>query len=299
MESEAAISGAVRLSALARAGVRVARFLHSPWPWRMPFINLRNHRKLLLVDGLTGFAGGLNIGAENVTSRADRMPIQDTHFKFEGPVISQLAEVFADDWQFVTGETDANITDLPTPSHRGSSVARVVTSGPDRDIGKIELIILESVGCALSSIGIMTPYFLPDDRMMTALALAALRGVQVDIVLPARSNHRLLDWACRGQIGPLLDAGCRIWTHPAPFDHSKLMTVDGVWGLVGSANWDVRSLRLNFELDVEVYHSELVRQIDTVIRRQRKDAVTVACLQRRPWPVLLRDRSARLFLPYL
>jgi cardiolipin synthase len=146
---------------------------------------------------------------------------------------------------------------------------------------------------------VVTPYFLPDERLLSALALAAWRGVTVDIVLPEQSNHRLVDWAARAQLRPLLQAGCRIWHQPAPFDHSKLMTVDGAWSLVGSANWDVRSLRLNFELDVEVYCERFAARVDAEIERRRGQRVTTVELDARPFPVVLRDATVRLLLPYL
>ena len=286
---------------LRRARVPVARFMHSSLPWRMPFLNLRSHKKILGIDGRIAFAGGLNIGGENVTRAHPAHPVIDTHFRFEGPVVAQLTEVFADDWSFTTGEQLAGERWFPEPQpvDGGTGVARAVTSGPDQDLEKIEFMILEAVACARSSVRVMTPYFLPDDRIITGLALAAYRGVTVDVVLPEHSNHPTLDWAARAQIGPLLAAGCRVWTHPAPFDHSKLMTVDGTWCLVGSSNWDVRSFRLNFELDIEVFDPALVRRVDELISAQQGSRILPAQLVARSFPVRIRDGAARLMLPYL
>jgi cardiolipin synthase len=286
---------------LRRARVPVARFMHSSLPWRMPFLNLRSHKKILGIDGRIAFAGGLNIGGENVTRDHPTHPVIDTHFRLEGPVVAQLIDVFADDWSFTTGEHLAGERWFPelAPVEGGNSVARAVTSGPDQDLEKIEFVILEALSCARSSVRVMTPYFLPDERIMTGLALAAFRGVAVDIVLPEHSNHPTLDWGSRAQIGPLLAAGCRIWTHPAPFDHSKLMTVDGTWSLVGSSNWDVRSFRLNFELDLEVYDPALAREVDALITAQQGRLISPAELGGRTLPVRIRDGAARLMLPYL
>jgi cardiolipin synthase len=286
---------------LRQARVPVARFMHSTRPWRMPFLNLRSHKKILGIDGRIAFAGGLNIGGENVTHNHPPHPVIDTHFRLEGPVVAQLIDVFADDWAFTTGEQLAGEKWYPAaaPVEGGNCVARVVTSGPDQDLEKIEFVILEAIACARASVRIMTPYFLPDDRLITGLALAAFRGVAVDVVLPEHSNHPTVDWGSRAQIGPLLAAGCRIWTHPAPFDHSKLMTVDGIWCLVGSSNWDVRSFRLNFELDLEVYDPTLARQIDALISAQQGKRISMAQLHARSLPVRIRDGAARLMLPYL
>lgn len=284
---------------LHRAGVPAARFLHSTLPWRMPFLNLRSHKKILGIDGRTVFTGGLNIGAENLTRTHPPHPVFDTHFKFEGPVVAQLIDVFAADWQFATQERLAGDGWFPALAAVGKSTARVVTSGPDNDLEKIEFMILQALSCARTSIKIMTPYFLPDERIITALSLAAYRGVEVDLVLPEHSNHPTVDWGSRVQMGPLLKAGCRVWTYPAPFNHSKLMSIDDLWALVGSANWDVRSFRLNFELDLEVYHSGVVKEIDALITAHQSARLSATALEGRPLPLRLRDGAARLLVPYL
>ncbi|HXL98232.1 MAG TPA: phospholipase D-like domain-containing protein [Steroidobacteraceae bacterium] len=284
---------------LHQARVRVARFMHSALPWRMPFLNLRSHQKILCVDGRVAFTGGLNIGAENLVARNPRHAVLDTHFRFDGPVVAQLCEAFAGQWYFTTGETLAGPAWFPRLEPAGDSPVRAITSGPDQDLEKIEMLVLEAIACARSSIQIMTPYFLPDDRIITALALAAMRNVGVDIVLPEHSNHPTVDWAMRAHIGPLLTAGCRVWTHKPPFDHSKLMTVDGIWGLVGSANWDMRSFRLNFEINLEVYHSGLVEQVRNKIAANQSTRLLQADLDRRSLPSRLRDNAAHLMLPYL
>ena len=284
---------------LRQAGVPAARFLHSPLPWRMPFLNLRAHKKLLAVDGRIAFIGGLNIGAENLIRSAPAHPVLDTHFALEGPVVAQLTRTFVDDWFFTSRERLVGERWFPALAPIGDSIARAVTSGPDQDLEKIELMILQAVGAARESVKVMTPYFLPDDRIITVLALASMRGVQVDVILPASSNHPTLDWGARAHIGPLLAAECRIWTHGAPFDHSKLMTVDGRWCLVGSANWDMRSFRLNFELNVEIYHSALVRQLEQFMTQKQEVRLSADVLKKSPLPVILRNNAARLMLPYL
>jgi cardiolipin synthase len=280
-------------------GVPVARFLHSEWPWRMPFLNMRLHSKILVVDGRTAFTGGLNIGDENLRSARPAGIVRDTHFEIAGPVVAQLMEAFSADWRFTTGEALAGAAWFPGLTDVGDSVARVITSGPDQELEKIEFIMMSAVAAARRSVRVVTPYFLPDERLVSALALAAFRGVEVDIVLPERSNHRLLDWAARAQMRPLLEAGCRVWHQPAPFDHSKLMTVDATWSLIGSANWDVRSLRLNFELDLEVYSERFAARIEAEIARKQGRRVKLHELDARSFPIVLRDAAVRLLLPYL
>ena len=135
--------------------------------------------------------------------------------------------------------------------------------------------------------------------MITALQLAALRGVDVHVVLPAHNNHRLVAWAARPHIRPLLEAGCHLWRSPPPFDHSKLMTIDGEWSLIGSANWDMRSLRLNFELTVEVYDADLAARLAEIIDSRCVQPITLEEIDRRPFIVKLRDAAARLSMPYI
>ena len=286
-------------AALRSQDVPVARFLHSVAPWRMPFINLRNHRKLLVIDGQRAFTGGLNIGAENVLASRPKSPVVDTHFCLEGPIVAQLVGCFVADWSFTSGESLRGPAWFPDIGGTGTTCARAVTSGPNQDLEKIELLIMEAVGCARRHVRVMTPYFLPDDRLTVALSLAALRGVAVEIVLPARSNHPWIDWANRAHIDPLLAAGCEIYTHPAPFDHSKLLTIDGQWCLIGSANWDTRSFTLNFEVNVEMYDAQMALAIDALIREARVTRLTLADLRLRSLPRRLRDSAARLLSPYL
>ena len=285
-----------RLRAL---GVPAARFLHSEKPWRMPFLNMRTHKKILVADGRIAFAGGLNIGAENLLAGRPRHPVRDSHFELGGPIVGQLVEAFCEDWLFTTGETLAGAAWYPEPTPAGDAIARVITSGPDQDLEKLEFILLGAIAGARRSIRVATPYFLPDERLLSALALAAFRGVEVDIALPSPSNHRLLDWAARAQMRPLLEAGCRVWHQPPPFDHSKLMVVDGAWCLIGSANWDMRSLRLNFELNLEIYCADFGARLERAIDPKLGGQITLAELDGRNFPIQLRDAAVRLLLPYL
>jgi cardiolipin synthase A/B len=279
--------------------VTVARFMHSWLPWRMPFINLRSHKKILVVDGLVGFTGGMNIADENVMATQPKWPVQDLHFRIEGPVVAQLTGAFAEDWAFVTEEDLADNGRSLEVALDGGSLARVIDSGPDEDLEKVEFAILQAVSCARTSIAVMTPYFLPDERLITALSLAAMRGVVVDLVIPEKGNHVLVDWASQANIGPLLSDGVRIWRSPPPFHHTKMMVVDGAWCLIGSCNWDVRSFRLNFELCLEFYDQDLAATLTLLMEHSRGRPLTPAALAARRLPVRLRDAGARLMLPYL
>ncbi len=285
-----------RLSGL---GVPAGLFMHSALPWRMPFLNLRTHKKLLVLDGTVAFTGGVNISDSNRLKSNPKFPIRDTHFRIEGPVVEQLAQAFAVDWAFVSGEDLEGPRWFP-PLTAGSGVtARVVTSGPDADVEKIASVILHAAGAARSSIRVATPYFLPNDLVVNALCLAAMRGVEVDVVIPKRSDHRIVDWATRAHVSPLLQAGVRLWLDEPPFDHTKAMVVDGSWSFIGSANWDSRSFRLNFELNVEVYDTDLAQRLDAFIIEKAQTPLRQTDLDARTLPVRLRDAAVRLLLPYL
>jgi cardiolipin synthase len=157
------------------------------------------------------------------------------------------------------------------------------------------------LGEAQTSIQILTPYFLPDNALVTALNLAALRGVRVDIILPGKNNLPFVHWASRALWWQVLERGCHVWLTPPPFDHSKLMIVDGHWVSFGSANWDARSLRLNFELNVECYGRDFAQEMEKVIKKKLHGAreVTLAEADKRSLPVKLLDATARLFSPFL
>ncbi len=288
---------------LRHAKIPFARFLPSSLfqPWRVATINLRNHRKVLVIDGQIAFTGGMNIRHGNVLAEKPKSPVQDLHFRVAGPVVTRLQEAFVNDWAFTTGEILDGELWFPELKESGNVIARVITDGPDADYDKLRWTLLAALTEAQTSIQVITPYFLPDTALVTALNLAALRGVRVDIILPAKNNLPPVHWASRSLWWQVLQRGCHLWLTPPPFDHSKLMIVDGHWVLLGSANWDARSLRLNFEMNVECYGREFADEMELVIQKKLHGAheVTLAEVDARTVPGKLRDAIARLFSPYL
>lgn len=282
-------------------GIPCARFMHSILPWRMAYLNLRSHRKLLIADGVIAFTGGMNLRAGHLLRSGHKRPIRDVQFRLKGPVVGQLTEVFAQDWRFTTGEKLSDPFWFPINHRVGSTMARAIVSGPDGEIERMTQLIMGALSQATQSVRIATPYFLPDRPLISALVLAALRGVRVELVIPRVSNLPLVHWATMAQIGHLIGQGIRVWQSPPPFDHSKLLVVDGAWSLIGSANWDTRSLRLNFELDVEIYDGTLAAEIDRLIADQMEagEELTRDWLTSRTLAVKLRDGTAALFSPYL
>jgi cardiolipin synthase len=289
------------LGVLRREGVRHARFLRTFPLVRLVAMNLRNHRKLLVMDGRVGFTGGMNLREGHWLARQPGHPVQDIHFRVDGPIVAQLQEVFVDDWQFTTGEALRGTRWFPDLAPAGTVVARGIVDGPDEDFERLRWALLSALTAARRSIRVATPYFLPDAGLIAGLNVAAMRGVAVDILLPERSNLPFVQWASRAHWWQVLGHGCRIWLSPPPFDHSKLLVVDDAWALVGSANWDPRSLRLNFEFNLECYDVDLAARLASVFeeRRARAREVTLEEVDRRSLAIRLQDGAARLFTPFM
>lgn len=283
---------------LRAAGVRAARFLA---PRLLPTprlaINLRNHRKLLLVDGQVAFLGGMNIGGREV-GKARQRRMADLHFEVRGPVVAQLARAFLVDWQFAARE---ELAAVPPPDAVGPAICRVVTDGPDEDINKLLYVIIGALSVAREQILIMTPYFIPQPELSSALQAAALRGVDVCLVLPERSNLRYVDWASQRWLAPLLERGVRVFLQPSPFSHTKLLVVDGAYAQIGSANLDPRSLRLNFEIAVEIFCRETCRPLVRYVLAalESSSECTLEWLRARSLASRVRDSCFWLLSPYL
>ncbi len=289
------------LRILRREAIRHARF-HPAFPlWRLVSINLRNHRKILVVDGRIGFTGGMNLRIGHWLARRPAHPVQDVHFSAEGPIVAQMQEVFAEDWLFTTGESLHGEKWFPSQEKRGVVAARALADGPDENFEVLRWTILGALAAARHSVRIVTPYFVPDYAIFSALNIAAMRGVKIEIILPSRPNLPFVHWASRAHWWQVLERGCRIWLTPPPFDHSKIMIVDDAWVMIGSANWDQRSLRLNFEFNVECYDAGLATRLNALIDAKLKPArlVTLEEVDGRSLPAKLRDGLARLLTPFI
>lgn len=282
-------------------GVPAARFLHTWVPWRMPFLNMRNHRKMLVVDGKLAFTGGINIAVENTSAHGSKPYVDDFHFRVEGPVVRSVMEAFARDWNFTTNEMLEQDIWWPALAPQGAVVARGLRSGPDNDLYKIEIVLGAALTLAQKRVRIVTPYFLPDQRLEFAIGQAVMRGVQVEIVIPEHSDHVYFSWAVRAHLRFFRYTSASVYLVPLPFAHTKLVTLDGEWSLIGSSNWDARSLRLNFEYDVECYDADFTAELDTIIDAKiaRAKKLDYAELLRQPLLARLRDAAVRLLVPYL
>jgi cardiolipin synthase A/B len=286
---------------LEQAKINIGLFMPLSFSVNSLHFNLRNHRKSLVVDGRIGFTGGMNIRDSHFSNDAKtKNRITDIHFQVEGPIVLELQEIFLEDWYFATQESLPWLA-YPHELLPGESVCRIVSGGPSEDFEKINWMLLGALAWAQKRIQIMTPYFVPDRVMISALNTAALKGVSVEIILPEKNNLPFVSWASRALLDEMLQNGVRFYYQPAPFSHGKLFVADEAYALIGSSNWDARSLRLNFELDLEVYDSLFAKNLsdhfDDVRSRSRE--VTLRELEKDPFLTKLRNSVTKLFSPYL
>jgi cardiolipin synthase len=289
---------------LRNAGVRTALFMQPVIGIRLVYANLRSHRKLLVIDGLHGFTGGMNIRQSFVTAIAKEAVTHDTHFQVSGPIVYQLMTNFAHDWAFTTTEKltgDEWFAPAAAEIKETGVALRCVPSGPDATLASTHNMLLGALAVAQTHVRMQSPYLLPDVALIAALSTTARRGVIVDIVVPGANNLKLVNAAMMAQIDQLIETGCRVWRASGTFDHSKLFTVDGGWSYIGSSNIDPRSLRLNFELDLEVYDRGIAKEIETKVDDiiAHAERITLRTVRRDPFWMRLRNKVVWLASPYL
>lgn len=286
---------------LTEAGVQVAFFLPlRPFRRRLS-LHMRNHRKIAVIDGEVAFAGSQNIGDE-YRGRLKRLsPWYDTHMRVRGPAALFLQRTFAEDWLFATREKIDSEDVFPAPARAGSSVVQILPTGPEESVSPLEQVLFAAVSSARASIRVATPYFVPGGALRMALIHACSRGVRVKVVLPTRTDAPITLWAARSFYAELLDAGAEVYEYDAGVLHSKIVTVDNRWCMVGSANMDVRSFRLNFEVTALIYDPQVTRELSASVDGfcQRARTITPRYVWRRPLRQQLLQGAARLLTPLL
>lgn len=285
---------------LVQNGVRVAGFLpFMKFPHPINF-HFRNHRKILIIDGINAFSGGTNIGREYLGKR-NKNQWRDSTVEVTGPICLALEDVFARDWHFTTQETLLDEKYYPPSIKRGDSLIQPVESGPQSPFHALHHAVFMALNAADKSIQLTTPYFVPDSSVLSSLISAALRGVDVTLLLPAKTDAPFVKYASRSFYEELLEAGVKIFEYQPRILHAKLLTIDNRWTLLGSGNMDVRSFKLNFELNLMVYGKEFSSQTLAILAKDLEQSREILLSQFRGRPISQKiiENFCRLFTPIL
>lgn len=288
------------LESMESAGIEVACFIPFRFFTRRWIFNFRNHRKILVVDGDIGFVGGANVGLEYL-GESDCGPWSDTHARIIGPAVRHLQRVFAEDWAFARESDLSGPEHFPPPKPVGDKVVQIVAGGPDTEVAIYHVLYFSAVVNAVERVRITTPYLVPSEAIMLALQTAARRGVDVQIMVPIPTDNAFVRLAGNAYYEDLLEAGVKIFEYEPGFLHSKVLTVDGRWSVLGTANFDNRSMRLNFEVGVVFYDTELTVQLDRQFDASQKDCRRLELAQWRNRALVQRiaENFAKLFSPIL
>ncbi|WP_071133771.1 cardiolipin synthase [Millionella massiliensis] len=290
------------IRSLREAGVQVHCFMPVVFPWLTSKINYRNHRKIVVIDGKVGYTGGLNI-ADRYLRGTKHGPWRDTHLKIEGTAVNMLQLTFLADWYFATGIQlkDKDKYLMVSDDSVGDTAVQVATSGPDSDWATIMQAYFAAITKATDHIYISTPYFMPGESLLTALKVAALSGIDVRIMLPSRSDSKIVYWASRSYIAELLEAKIKVYLYNKGFNHSKIITIDNRFSSIGTANMDNRSFEDNFEVTAMIYDRNMTDRLES---RFLADLDGCTRLTYRRWATrsrtdMFKESVARLFSPLL
>ncbi len=300
------------------AGVKFARFNEVRFSRFRSRLDFRNHRKIVVCDGTVGFTGGINVADEylpedqNVAKTQAREvrtrrrkghlgPWRDTHVRLSGDAVRWLQLAFLEDWQFSTGYVPRGVGYFPPPTGRGEHRVQIVGSGPDREHEPIQKLYFAAIALARERVYVTTPYFVPDDAVLTALMTASLRGVDVRVLVPRRSDSLVVTAATRSYYDAILAAGVRVYEYHPTMIHAKTLVVDDVFGAVGTANMDNRSFRLNFEITAVLYGEPHTTELATQFRKDLQNAKEIKAHARKtlPLPWKIAEAGARVLSPLL
>lgn len=284
------------------AGGQAAAFFPSRVPYLNTRINYRNHRKLVIIDGVYGFIGGFNIGDEYLGLDERFGFWRDTHLKLNGSAVLQMQAQFAMDWDLASADRIPLIPRyFPLSESRGTVGIQIVSSGPDSEEQQIKNGYIKMIHAAKKSIYLQTPYFIPDESLFTAIRLASRSGVDVRIMFPSKPDHRLVYWASSSYLGELLEAGVRCFLYQKGFLHAKTMVVDGKLASVGTANIDIRSFKLNFEVNAFIYDTVTSSELASIFEKDQEDCseLTLELYRQRSSVAKVKESLCRLLSPIL
>ncbi len=282
-------------------GIEIVAFLPAKFPLTGGKLNYRNHRKIAIIDGKIGYTGGLNIGDEYMGKNKKFGYWRDTHIKIEGTSVYMLQMIFLTDWYYTTKEIITEDKYFPSPQRCGNSMVQIIASGPDSDWESIRYAYFSAICQAKKSIYIETPYFIPDESILIALKSAALSGVDVRIVFPKIADHKMVNNASYSYFDDILKSGGKVYLYTKGFIHSKIMTIDDKIASTGSANMDLRSFMLNFEINAFIYDKKIVERMnkDFFEDLNNSEELTLDEFSKRKLGKKVRESIARLFSPIL
>lgn len=290
------------LKLLKNAGVEVFSFLPMRFGRLISSLNYRNHRKIVVVDGLVAFTGGINVSDKYIKGDAHLGVWHDMHLQLKGPIVNSLQSVFAVDWSFASGKDDILSTKYFTTHHSaGKSIAQVVSSGPDSDFSSIHQLYFSIINRAKDYIYITNPYIIPGEALMQALQVAALSGIDVRLLLSSNSDSHLVKWTVRSYFEDFLEAGIKIYLYPDGFLHSKVIISDDELTTIGTANLDIRSFEQNYEVNVLVYEKAMTQKlkIDFLKDCEKSHQISYTNFIERPKLERLKEGIAKIFSPVL
>ncbi len=287
------------LKVLKTAGVDIQPFMEVRFPRLTSRVNYRNHRKIAIIDGETGFTGGINIADRYVKGLKKIGPWRDTHLQLEGDAVACLQVIFAADWYFVKKENLAGSSYFKPMAEQGNTAVQISASGPDSDWDSISQAFFTAIAGAKREVFIVTPYLMPTPPLVTALKTAALGGVSVQILIPEFSDALIPKWCSFSFVEELLEAGVRVFLYQKGFIHTKLILVDGNFASIGTTNLDFRSLETNFEVNAFVFDEQFTRQLTAFYKTDLRNSREVLAPEwkKRPWESHLKESLAHLVSP--
>lgn len=289
------------ITSLVQSGVEIYPFMPVLFPRLTTKMNYRNHRKVIIVDGEVGFIGGMNIADRYLEGNEELGIWRDTQLKIEGAAVRSLQVVFLTDWHFASGKMIGDPKYFPETNIESIKPVQIASSGPDSDWASIMQVYFAAVAAAKEYIYIVTPYFMPNESVLTALKTAALGGADVRILLPSKSDVKVVYWGTKSYVEELLEAGIKVYFYKKGFVHSKLMVVDDIFCSIGTANMDLRSFHENFEINALVYDSEIATSLKSQFFKDLdySEEVVLSSFSQRPLFEKFKESTARLFSPLL
>ncbi|WP_404828886.1 cardiolipin synthase [Solibacillus faecavium] len=288
---------------LIEAGGEVEVFFPSILPLINPRLNFRNHRKIAVIDGRIGYIGGFNVGDEYL-SLSDRFGYwRDTHLRIEGSAVHPLQTRFILDWNQASAKNDIIYAEryFPIIPQKGTAALQIISSGPDTEWEVIKNNYLHLIANAKKYVYIQSPYFIPDESFFDAIRIATLTGIDVRIMIPNKPDHMFVYWATYSYVGPLVEAGAKVYHYEKGFIHAKMIVVDDEIASVGTANIDVRSFSLNFEVNALIYDRLLAHRLAEIFERDIMDCseLTLELYKNRSNYTKFRESMSRLLSPIL